>query len=94
MSARRPKVVRMPPRAEAAPSEIDELRARVRELEQELRHSRGDEAAGEGLIVALARAFTELGRGVDWDTLAGLWSAAYFTSHSAEVDEFGCGMCV
>ena len=89
MSAQRPKVVRMPPRAEAAPSEIDELRARVRELEQELRHSRGDEAAGEGLIVALARAFTELGRGVDWDTLAGLWSAAYFTWHSAEVDEFG-----
>ena len=43
----------------------------------------------EGLLVALAR-LMEAGReGLTWENLARAWSAAYFSFHSEEVDEFG-----
>jgi 1-acyl-sn-glycerol-3-phosphate acyltransferase len=46
-------------------------------------------ARKDGLLVALARA-VEAGRhGLTWENVAALWSAAYFSWHSEEVDEFG-----
>jgi 1-acyl-sn-glycerol-3-phosphate acyltransferase len=46
-------------------------------------------ARRDGLLVAMARA-VEAGRhGLTWENLAALWSAAYFSWHSEEVDEFG-----
>jgi len=41
------------------------------------------------LDAAIARA-VEAGRhGITWENVAALWSAAYFSWHSEEVDEFG-----
>lgn len=46
-------------------------------------------ARRDGLLVAIARA-VEAGRhGLTWENLAALWSAAYFSWHSEDVDEFG-----
>jgi 1-acyl-sn-glycerol-3-phosphate acyltransferase len=50
---------------------------------------RGRARDGDGLLVALAR-LVEAGReGATWESLARAWSAAYFSWHSQEVDEFG-----
>jgi 1-acyl-sn-glycerol-3-phosphate acyltransferase len=46
-------------------------------------------ARKDGLLVAVARA-VEAGRhGLTWEKVAALWSAAYFSWHSEDVDEFG-----
>jgi 1-acyl-sn-glycerol-3-phosphate acyltransferase len=45
--------------------------------------------AGEGPLVALARLIQGGAAGLDWDTVARLWSALYFSWHSEETDEFG-----
>jgi 1-acyl-sn-glycerol-3-phosphate acyltransferase len=78
----------------------DELRDRVRELEEEvarLREEHGapeedeqDRAArGEGLLVAVARAVTGGRRGLTWERVARLWAELYFAWHSADPDDFG-----
>jgi len=46
-------------------------------------------ARGDGLLVAIARAVEAARHGITWENLAALWSAAYFSWHSQEVDEFG-----
>jgi 1-acyl-sn-glycerol-3-phosphate acyltransferase len=43
----------------------------------------------DGLLVAVARALEAGRHGLTWENLAALWSAAYFSWHSEEVDEFG-----
>jgi 1-acyl-sn-glycerol-3-phosphate acyltransferase len=43
----------------------------------------------DGLLVALARALEAGRHGLTWENLAALQSAAYFSWHSEEVDEFG-----
>ena len=43
----------------------------------------------EGLLVALARALEAGRHGLGWENVADLWSAAYFSWHSEDVDEFG-----
>jgi len=43
----------------------------------------------DGLLVAVARALEAGRRGLTWENVAALWSAAYFSWHSEEVDEFG-----
>ncbi len=72
-------------------SEADALRDRVRALEDALRRAEaaGRETAREGLPVAVARLLQEGLAGVRWDSLARALSAAYFSWHSEEVDEFG-----
>jgi len=72
-----------------ASQEADRLQQRVRELEAQLEAQATTEAAREGLLVTAARIAQSAGRGLDWERLAALWSAAYFAWHSAEVDEFG-----
>jgi 1-acyl-sn-glycerol-3-phosphate acyltransferase len=85
-----PKVVpitrsrrRQPPDDDAAPKE------RIKALEDELARRAAAGESREGLLVALARAFQEGGRRLDWERLARLWSAFYFSWHSEDVDEFG-----
>ena len=71
----RPKVVALRPRsdAEAAPPSPPA----------------GQSARDDGLLVAIARA-VEAGRhGLNWENLASLLSAAYFSWHSEDVDDFG-----
>jgi len=46
-------------------------------------------ARRDGLLVAIARALEAGRHGLTWENLAALWSAAYFSWHSEEVDEFG-----
>jgi 1-acyl-sn-glycerol-3-phosphate acyltransferase len=46
-------------------------------------------ARKDGLLVAIARAIEAGRHGITWENLAALWSAAYFSWHSEEVDEFG-----
>src|SRR3989442_15152 len=77
------------PRRGPSPEEVEALKERLRALEGELgsREAAGPER--EGLLVALARLFQGGVQGVNWDRIAKLWSAAYFTWHSEEVDEFG-----
>ncbi len=89
----RPKVVSIregAPRARAE-GDRDALRRRIRELEARLAASSADEAetARDGLLVSLARVFQAGRKGMTWDRLARLWSAAYFAWHSEDVDEFG-----
>ena len=43
----------------------------------------------DGLLVAVARALEAGRHGLTWENVAALWSAAYFSWHSEEVDEFG-----
>ena len=43
----------------------------------------------EGLLVALARALEAGRHGLGWENVADLWSAAYFSWHSEDVDQFG-----
>jgi 1-acyl-sn-glycerol-3-phosphate acyltransferase len=43
----------------------------------------------DGLLVAVARALEAGRHGLTWENVAALWSAAYFSWHSDEVDEFG-----
>ncbi|HEY2944601.1 MAG TPA: lysophospholipid acyltransferase family protein [Vicinamibacteria bacterium] len=43
----------------------------------------------DGLLVAIARALEAGRHGLTWENAAALWSAAYFSWHSEEVDEFG-----
>ena len=43
----------------------------------------------DGLLVAVARALEAGRHGLTWENVASLWSAAYFSWHSEEVDEFG-----
>jgi 1-acyl-sn-glycerol-3-phosphate acyltransferase len=73
--------------------ELQQVRERVRQLEDELAQTRVETDVGrtrrEGLLVALARTAQSLGGGLSWENAAALWAAAYFTWHSAEVDEFG-----
>jgi 1-acyl-sn-glycerol-3-phosphate acyltransferase len=46
-------------------------------------------ARRDGLLVAVARALEAGRHGLTWENVAALWSAAYFSWHSEEVDEFG-----
>jgi len=46
-------------------------------------------ARKDGLLVAIARALEAGRHGLTWENAAALWSAAYFSWHSEEVDEFG-----
>jgi len=43
----------------------------------------------DGLLVSIARALEAGRHAVTWENAAALWSAAYFSWHSEEVDEFG-----
>ena len=43
----------------------------------------------DGLLVAVARALEAGRHGLTWENVAALWSAAYFSWHSEEVDDFG-----
>jgi 1-acyl-sn-glycerol-3-phosphate acyltransferase len=43
----------------------------------------------DGVLVAVARALEAGRHGVTWENVAALWSAAYFSWHSEEVDDFG-----
>ncbi len=74
-----------------AAEELSALRARLRQLEDELasRIGRSTTPGREGLLVALARAAQTVGAGLTWEQAATLWSAVHFTWHSEEVDEFG-----
>ncbi|MBI3932806.1 MAG: 1-acyl-sn-glycerol-3-phosphate acyltransferase [Acidobacteria bacterium] len=83
------KVVAIRPRRGSVEDEVEQLRERVRGLEKEL--AGHEAAAGEraGLLVALAKALQAGAGAVHWDSLAKLWSAAYFAWHAEEVDEFG-----
>ncbi len=75
----------------------EELRARVRDLEDEVERLRGPAGLGageaarapEGVLVALARLVQSGRKGINWESLARAWSALYFSWHSEEVDEFG-----
>jgi len=76
-----------PPRS--LESELAAARRRIAALEAEAagRDVPGDDR--EGPLVALARLLT-LGRGaLNWENVARLWSALYFSWHSEETDEFG-----
>jgi 1-acyl-sn-glycerol-3-phosphate acyltransferase len=46
-------------------------------------------ARRDGLLVAIARAIEAGRHGLTWENLAALWSAAYFSWHSEDVDDFG-----
>jgi len=91
MSSQSPNVLRLARTRRLRPEdpELGRLRGRVQDLERDLAQAHGEPAGGEGLMVAIARVLQEAGRGLDWETLARLWSAVYFSWHSAEVDEFG-----
>ena len=68
-----------------------DLEQRVRELEEELARAKADAAVlgAEGPLITLARLVQAGRRGLTWDRLARLWSAAYFAWHSEETDDFG-----
>jgi 1-acyl-sn-glycerol-3-phosphate acyltransferase len=87
----RPKVVHISQRRRKAGGELEALRERVRQLEQELAREGVDRQlpASEGLLVALAQLAQEGTRAVNWEGLARALRAAYFSWHSEEVDEFG-----
>jgi 1-acyl-sn-glycerol-3-phosphate acyltransferase len=88
-------VLPMRPRARAARPDADgeALRDKVRALEEELELARAASAAAggdrEGALVALARLFSAGLSGASWENVARAWSAAYFTWHSEDTDEFG-----
>ncbi len=73
-------------RRRTTPSREDQLRTRVRALEQDLRRAR---ARDEGLFVTLARLLQAGFSGLNWASVARLQKALYFAWHSEEVDEFG-----
>ena len=78
----------------SSPSLEEQLRDRIRALEEELETARAAADAArtpgrEGVLVALAR-LAQAGRGaVTWESVARAWSALYFAWHSEEVDDFG-----
>ena len=78
------------PRRRRARSSAAGSRDLLPELEERLApgpaRTRG---AGEGPLVALARLLQGGAAGLDWETVARLWSAVYFSWHSEETDEFG-----
>ena len=77
-------VVRMRPRAADGPlpdGEAERLRRRVADLEHALRE--------RGPLFALARLLRAGHRGLNWENVARLWAAVYFSWHSEETDEFG-----
>ncbi|PYQ54133.1 MAG: glycerol acyltransferase [Acidobacteria bacterium] len=84
-------------RRERPDADEEDLRARVRDLEDEVERLReGTEgpqdaqpATGEGPLVALARLLQGGRDGITWEALARAWSALYFSWHSEDVDEFG-----
>ena len=58
--------------------------------ESDSRPTAGPETARrDGLLVSIARALEAGRHAVTWENAAALWSAAYFSWHSEEVDEFG-----
>jgi 1-acyl-sn-glycerol-3-phosphate acyltransferase len=77
----------------AGHSEAQELRQRIRDLEDALERARLEGVAnahgGEGLIVTLARVLWAGQRELTWENLAQTLSAVYFAYHSEETDEFG-----
>jgi 1-acyl-sn-glycerol-3-phosphate acyltransferase len=79
------KVVRLRPRVvsgdETPAREAERLRRRVEELEDALRE--------QGPLFALVRLLRAGRRGVNWENVARLWSALYFSWHSEETDAFG-----
>ena len=79
------------PKRTAGPSEADELRQRVIELERQLADGRKThrEKGDEGLLVTLARLVASGAGGVSWASLARLQRAAYFAWHSEDTDDFG-----
>jgi len=87
------KVVPIRPERQPEPDE-DELRDRVRQLEEELARARS-EASGrphgrhEGPLVALGRLLQGGWSGVNWASVAELLAGLYFSWHSEEVDDFG-----
>jgi len=76
------------PRRRARPS--GGSRRRVRDVPESVgAQSRETVGAAEGPLVALARLIQGGAAGLDWEAVARLWSAAYFSWHSEETDEFG-----
>ena len=69
----------------------DELKQRIQLLEDELARARAEaqslESGQEGALVALARLVQEGWRGVNWDSVASLYSSLYFTIHDDDVDD-------
>lgn len=66
---------------------IDDLRARIEELQDALRRRKPHER--DTLGVEFARLAEGAFRGIDWDRIARLAAAAYFSVHSEDVDDFG-----
>jgi 1-acyl-sn-glycerol-3-phosphate acyltransferase len=71
----RPKVVPLRPRRGAPASPESD--------------SAAEAGRRDGLLVAVARALEAGRHGLTWENVAALWSAAYFSWHSEEVDDFG-----
>ena len=70
-------------------TERDELKRKVGELEAKLRSAEGRTALPESLIVELTRFFAKGVGGLSWDRVARILSAAYFSWHADQTDEFG-----
>lgn len=65
-------------------------RARVRALRADPARAKGGaRSASEGPLAALARLLQRGAGALDWESLARLTRAAYFSRHSEEVDDFG-----
>ena len=77
-----------PPARDPREAELDELRDRVRALEEELGRAAAQGKEG-GLLTALARLLEAGRKGLSWAELGRAWSALYFSWHSEEVDDFG-----
>jgi 1-acyl-sn-glycerol-3-phosphate acyltransferase len=75
-------------RTEAA-REREDLRRKVEELEAKLRSAQTKSRLPEGLAIELTRLFALGLSGVSWDRVARVLSAAHFSIHSEETDEFG-----
>jgi 1-acyl-sn-glycerol-3-phosphate acyltransferase len=85
------KLLRMPGRSRRRPASQDPERLRDQggALEDAPGRGAGRRESREGLLVALARFLDAGGQRLDWERVAKLWSAFYFSWHSEEVDEFG-----
>jgi 1-acyl-sn-glycerol-3-phosphate acyltransferase len=80
---------RRAPRARRRAPSVAALEAEVAQLRDELRRAREDHTAGEGLLVALARAAQAGWRALTVENLARLQAALYFAWHTDQPDEFG-----
>jgi 1-acyl-sn-glycerol-3-phosphate acyltransferase len=72
-----------------AAARVDDLEREVSRLRDEVRLARETQGAGDGVLVALARAAQSGWRALTLENLARLQAALYFTWHSEQLDEFG-----